>query len=93
MKRRNFVATGILAGATGLMDKNSTTKKAAEIAMWQASKHATLLFDGKDLSAWLARKGGEAKWKIQGGYMEVAPGTGDIHTKEVFGDCHLHVEF
>src|SRR5881394_3082222 len=25
--------------------------------------------------------------------MEVAPGTGDIHTKEVFGDCHLHVEF
>jgi hypothetical protein len=75
------------------MDKKSTTKKADEIAMWQASKHATLLFDGKDLSAWLARKGGEAKWKIQGGYMEVAPGTGDIHTKEVFGDCHLHVEF
>ncbi|MBI3650147.1 MAG: DUF1080 domain-containing protein [Acidobacteria bacterium] len=61
--------------------------------MWQPSKYATVLFDGKDLSGWAARQGGEAKWKIKDGYMEVVPGTGDIHTKEGFGDCHLHVEF
>jgi hypothetical protein len=75
------------------MDKQPTTEKADEIAMWQPSKHATVLFDGNDLSAWLARKGGDARWNLKDGYMEVVPGTGDIYTKAVFGDCHVHVEF
>src|SRR5215475_6343213 len=43
---------------------------------------ATVLFDGKP-----------AKWKVQDGYMEVAPGTGELATKDSFGDCQLHVEF
>ncbi|MCS6859199.1 MAG: DUF1080 domain-containing protein [Abditibacteriales bacterium] len=55
---------------------------------------AVVLFDGKDLSGWVsARDGGEAKWKVENGYMEVVPGTGDIETKEHFGDCQLHVEW
>jgi hypothetical protein len=58
-----------------------------------APKYATALFDGSSLSGWLSRKGGPAGWKVQGGYMEVAPGTGDIYTKETFGDFQLHVEF
>ena len=33
------------------------------------------------------------KWKIENGYVECAPGTGDIFTKEAFGDCQLHLEF
>jgi hypothetical protein len=56
-------------------------------------KFATVLFDGKDLSAWLARNGGAAGWKVRGGYMEVVPGSGDILTKQTFGDFQLHLEF
>jgi len=55
---------------------------------------AVILFDGKDLSAWQSASGkGEAKWKVENGYMEVVPGTGDIQTKQEFGDCQIHLEW
>ena len=55
---------------------------------------AIVLFDGKSLDNWESDKGGPAQWKlIGGGAMEVAPGTGGIHTKEGFGDVQLHVEW
>jgi hypothetical protein len=58
---------------------------------------AIVLFDGKDLSKWAARmrsgEMSEAKWKVENGYMEVTAGTGDIITREKFGDCQLHVEW
>ena len=54
---------------------------------------AIILFDGKDLSAWESVKGGPAEWKVGDGYFEVAPHTGDIKTKQAFGDCQLHVEW
>lgn len=53
---------------------------------------AIILFDGTDLSKWVGDKG-PAQWKVANGYMEVAPGTGQIRTREEFGDCQLHVEF
>ncbi|HEY0434080.1 MAG TPA: DUF1080 domain-containing protein [Chitinophagaceae bacterium] len=54
---------------------------------------AVVLFDGKDLSQWQSAKGGDAKWKVQDGYMQVTPGTGIIQTKKSFGDCQLHIEW
>jgi hypothetical protein len=54
---------------------------------------ATVLFNGKDLSQWQGADGSPAKWKVADGYMEVAPGTGNISIKAAFGDCQLHVEF
>ncbi len=55
---------------------------------------AIVLFDGKDLSHWVVKKDGSpAKWKVENGYFEVAPKTGDMSTKDSFGDCQLHVEF
>src|SRR5215470_9443618 len=55
---------------------------------------AIVLFDGTDLSKWVVKKDGSpAKWKVENGYMEVVPKTGDMQTKEGFGDCQLHVEF
>ncbi len=54
---------------------------------------AIALFDGKDLSAWQQRNGKPIAWKLRDGYFEVAPGTGDIVTKQSFGDCQLHVEW
>lgn len=53
---------------------------------------AIILFGkAKDISNWTSR-GGEAKWKARGKKLTVN-GTGDIFTKEKFGDCQLHVEF
>jgi hypothetical protein len=55
---------------------------------------AIVLFEGNDISKWVSKKDGSpAKWTVAAGYMEVAPKTGDIQTKESFGDCQLHVEF
>jgi len=54
---------------------------------------ATILFDGKDLSKWQQDDGSPAKWKVEEGYFEVVAKTGELRTKEAFGDCQLHVEF
>ena len=60
----------------------------------KAPSDAVVLFDGKDLSKWKSQKGGgPAPWKVEGGYFEVAKGTGGIQTKDGFGDCQLHVEW
>lgn len=53
---------------------------------------AIVLFDGKDLSKWHGIKTNAARWKIENGFMEVTP-TGEIFTKEEFGDVQLHVEW
>ena len=53
---------------------------------------AIVLFDGQDLSKWRNAKMDAAGWKVENGYMEVAR-TGDILTKEEFGDIQLHVEW
>jgi hypothetical protein len=54
---------------------------------------AIVLFDGKDLSHWAQKDGSAAKWKVENGYFEVVPKTGELHTREAFDDCQLHVEF
>ena len=59
-----------------------------------APSDAVVLFDGTDLSKWKNQKTGEAAtWKVENGYMEVAPKTGTIMTKDEFGDFQLHLEF
>jgi hypothetical protein len=54
---------------------------------------AVILFDGADLSGWTAKDGADAQWKVENGYMEVVPKTGNISSREHFGDCQLHVEW
>ena len=56
-----------------------------------APADATVLFDGSNLDAWQGNKG-EAKWRLVDGTMEVNR-TGDIRTKQAFGDCQLHIEW
>ena len=58
-----------------------------------APSDAIVLFDGSDLSAWRAADGGDARWRIVDGAMEVVPGTGGIQTRASFGDVQLHLEF
>ena len=59
----------------------------------RAPSDAIVLFDGKDLSLWAQKDGSAAKWKVENGYFEVVPKTGELHSKDAFGDCQLHVEF
>ena len=66
----------------------STQEKAGS-----APSDAIVLFDGTDLSKWKSGKD-EAKWKVENGYFEVVPKSGDIQTKDEFGpDVQLHIEF
>jgi hypothetical protein len=68
----------------------------------QPPSDAVVLFDGKDLSKWSAVQFGTASykqsdaaapWKVENGYFEVVPGSGDIATRERFGDVQVHVEW
>lgn len=61
----------------------------------QPPSDAVVLFDGKSLDAWVGGKDKKspAPWKVENGYFEVVPKTGEIATKESFGDCQLHAEF
>jgi hypothetical protein len=58
----------------------------------EAPSDAIVLFDGTDLSEWRGEEG-TAPWKVEGGVFTVAPGTGDISTRTVFGDVQLHLEW
>jgi hypothetical protein len=61
----------------------------------QPPSDAVILFDGSDLSGWESAReaGAPAVWKLEDGYMEVVPGSGNIKSKTHFGDCQLHVEW
>jgi hypothetical protein len=56
---------------------------------------AVILFDGTSLANWKSADstGGPARWKVEDGYMEVAPGTGAIESTRAFGDAQLHLEW
>jgi hypothetical protein len=56
---------------------------------------AIVLLDGRNLSGWVHVETGQpAQWRLDPrGFVEVAPGTGDIQTKAEIGDCQLHVEW
>jgi len=58
---------------------------------------AIVLFDGtpQALEKWEADKqpSEPTKWIVKDGAMECVPKSGQIRTKEKFGDCQLHVEW
>ena len=54
---------------------------------------AIVLFDGKNLDQWVGKDGNKPKWKVSEGAMTVVKGTGDIKTKQEFGDIQLHIEW
>jgi len=58
-----------------------------------APSDAVVLFDGSDLSNWVHYDGSPAQWVVVDGNVTVKPGTGDIKTKEIYGDVQLHVEW
>lgn len=55
--------------------------------------HATLLFNGSDLSNWTTRDGQPAGWQVEDQVMHVVPKTGDIMSQQRFADFYMHLEF
>ena len=55
---------------------------------------AIVLFDRDDLDNFISVKTGEEpEWIVKEDEFTVNPGTGNIETKEKFGDCQLHIEW
>lgn len=54
---------------------------------------AVVLFDGKDVSPWVAMDGSPTKWIVKDGALECVPGSGYVRTLQSFGDCQLHLEW
>jgi hypothetical protein len=54
---------------------------------------AIVLFDGSSLAGWVHTDGRPASWKVENGYTEVVPRSGNIQTTVHFGDCQLHLEW
>jgi hypothetical protein len=55
---------------------------------------AVILFDRGNLNQFSSvKENTSVPWKVRGAIFTVVPGTGDIQTKQLFGDIQLHVEF
>lgn len=65
----------------------------AEGGYMDAPSDATILFDGSDFSAWESADGGDVEWTLEDGMMTVAPGTGNIVTRDGFGSIQLYLEW
>ena len=75
----------------------SPVPKAVDAPEGGIPSDAIRLFDGSSLDAWESAKpgnlGAKAPWTIEQRDLVVAPGTGDIRTKQGFCDVQLHVEW
>jgi hypothetical protein len=58
-----------------------------------APSDAIVLFDGKDLSHWKSESGGDPAWKVADGAIVAQRGAGTLVSKDVFGDCQIHIEW
>lgn len=60
-----------------------------------APSDAVILFDGKNLDAWVSTKdtAQPARWTVTNDMMTVKKGTGNIQTKRKFTDYQLHIEW
>ena len=58
-----------------------------------APSDAYILFDGKNATAWQHADGKPVQWAIENGAMTVVKGTGEIISKQSFGDCQMHIEW
>jgi len=67
--------------------------ESSQSAAGQPPTDAVVFFDGKDLSGWVGRDGAAARWKVENGYVEVVPRSGDISSRQEIGDCQLHLEW
>ena len=84
------IVVAALAGMAA--DKNTEPALVDPGAIGGPPSDAIVLFDGKDLSKWRGKGDNEARWIVADGCM-ITNRTGNVFTKEEFGDVQLHVEW
>ncbi len=105
MKKFYFITTALLFSVFGSAQERKGDPTLTE--MWtpvpaiiqpgkisqDAPADAIVLFSGKDFSAWNGKGGKPVAWTIEDGAMTVKGGSGEITSKQAFGDCQLHIEW
>lgn len=96
------------AGMAQRRNQDSLAKEAAKTEVWEpvpkmvtpgkncgdAPSDAIILFDGKNIDSWQKESGGAPGWKLDAdGTLTVVKGSGNLKSKQAFGDCQLHVEW
>ncbi|TVR32654.1 MAG: DUF1080 domain-containing protein [Balneolaceae bacterium] len=65
-----------------------------DLSDWESAPGYFPSMDGvPDYLEALQREHDPAPWKVEDGIMTVVPGSGNIKTKQGFGDMHLHIEW
>lgn len=99
------MAYSSLSVAQSVFEKDFTKPQATEI--WEPQpkfvspgennsppSDAIVLFDGKGMENWvMAKDNGPAQWTAKDDIMTIKLGSGNLKTKQTFGDCQLHIEF
>jgi hypothetical protein len=63
-------------------------------AVGDAPSDAIILFnEKKDTINWVSKDGKPFNWKADNNILTVVPFSGDLRTKQSFGDCQLHIEW
>ncbi|MEO8171751.1 MAG: DUF1080 domain-containing protein [Sediminibacterium sp.] len=88
--------------------QDSLNKESAKTELWEpvpkmvtpgnsssdAPSDAVVIFNGKNVDALQKENGGAVGWKIDNdGALTVVKGSGNIATKQKFGNCQLHIEW
>ncbi len=101
---KNILSLFVVLLMTQLLMAQTTDPKDTEVwepeprvvtpgKMHAAPSDAIVLFDGSNLDAFTDLSGNPASWTVEDGAMTVKPGTGDIQTRQYFGDIQLHMEW
>jgi hypothetical protein len=64
-----------------------------DLSQWEKAPDKSVLVKGKDMSKFKSSEGTNAQWMVNDGVLTVNKQAGDIQTKQVFGDFHLHIEW
>ncbi len=105
---RQITSPSLLALALIAMPAIAQVPKPADTEVWQpvppvvtpgkrdadAPSDAVVLFDGKDLSAWVSsRDKSPAAWSVEKGVVTVNKKAGNIETRQAFGSYQMHIEW
>ena len=105
IQRISAITVGLVVVCAVLWAQAQEAKKAAPVIppvvtpgvhgtpdkVWDAALCAVVLFDGVSFDQWeSSKKGGEVKWKLVDGAMEVVKGGGTLRTQKKLG---YHVAF
>lgn len=109
MKKNLLLCMALVTASTVMAQRNqdSLVKESAKTEVWEpvpksvatgnygeAPSDAVIIFNGKDLNSLQKENGGEVGWKIDAdGALTVVKGSGNIATKQKFGNCQLHIEW